>query len=393
MIEINKKEDCCGCFGCYNVCPVSAITMEIDSEGFWYPIVKKNKCINCRLCEKVCPIINFSKSKSLLEAYASYNLNENIRKKSSSGGMFTALAEYVLRNEGVVFGVEFSTNLEVIHCLVQNEEELNKIRGSKYVQSKIGDTYEQAKEFLKKNKTVLFSGTPCQIQGLKHYLQTDYKNLICIDLICHGVPSPLVWDSYIKEISNDKEIINMTFRDKMMGWKESTLRYFFRDGSELREKYSESTYIKGFIQNCFLRPSCYQCHFKGLERMSDLTLGDFWGIENILPDLDDKKGISLVLAHSIKGKKLLNEISEKIFIKNVDIYKSINENPCAITSVAKDIKRERFYNHYSKHNVSNAVKRATRVSLNKFIIFKLKSIKYNLKYKIAVLLKKFLINK
>ena len=389
MIEINKKEECCGCYGCYNICPVSAITMEIDFEGFWYPIVDKNKCINCRLCEKVCPILNFSKSKSLLEAYASYNLNENIREKSSSGGMFTALAEYVLRNEGIVFGVKFSANLEVIHCLVQNEEELNKIRGSKYVQSKIGYTYRQAKEYLENNKTVLFSGTPCQIQGLKHYLQTDYKNLICIDLICHGVPSPLVWDSYIKEIAKDKEIVNMTFRDKMMGWKDSTLRYFFKNGEELREKYSESTYIKGFIQNCFLRPSCHQCHFKGLERISDLTLGDFWGIENVLPDLDDEKGISLVLVHTVKGKNLLNALSEKIFIKNVDIYKSISENPCAITSVVKDSKREKFCKYYPKHNVSYAVKKAIRVPFNKFIMLKLKSTKHNLKYKMAVLLKNF----
>lgn len=390
MIEVKNKGECCGCYGCYNVCPTSAVTMEVDSEGFWYPIVDKDKCINCKLCEKVCPIINFSKSKGLLEAYASYNLNEDIREKSSSGGMFTALAEYVLRNEGIVFGVEFSTNLEVIHCLVRNEEELNKIRGSKYVQSKIGDTYSQAKEYLEKNRIVLFSGTPCQIQGLKHYLQKDYENLLCIDLICHGVPSPLVWNSYIEEVSNGKEIINMTFRDKMLGWKESTLRYFFENGDELRERYSESAYIKGFIQNCFLRPSCYQCQFKGLERMSDLTLGDFWGIENVLPDLNSKKGISLVLVHSIKGKKLLNEVSEKIFIKKVDIYKSINENPSAINSVAKDIKRERFYKHYPKHNVSYVVKKVTRVPLNKFIILKLKNIKHNLKYKIAVLVKTIL---
>ncbi|MCR1823329.1 SP_1767 family glycosyltransferase [Terrisporobacter muris] len=367
MIKIEEKHMCSGCHACDNICPKKAISMDIDEEGFWYPNVDKNKCVNCNLCKDICPIINDKNFVSMKKAYGCYNLDEDIRLKSSSGGVFSALASSVIAKNGVVFGARFDENFNVVHDYIETIEELSVFRGSKYVQSNIGENFKIAKKFLKSGRLVLFSGTPCQIGGLKAYLRKEYDNLITVDLICHGVPSPMIWQKYIEELSNGKKLTDMTFRDKSKGWKNGVLKYTFNDGSEITEKYGESLYIKGFIKNCYLRPSCYACHFKTLDRCSDLTLGDFWGVEDSLPNIDKDSGVSLIMGHSDKGYKALEDIKEQIYSEEVDIDKSIVFNTCAIESV-KNSKRKDFFKIMESNSLEESIDKtivneAVKVSL------------------------------
>lgn len=383
MIDIKEKYMCDGCHACYSVCPKDAINMEIDYEGFWYPKIDNDKCVDCNNCEKVCPILNKKEAKSLKKAYACYNLDEDIRMKSSSGGTFTILAAEIIKDNGVVFGAKFDEDFNVVHDYVEDINGLSNFRGSKYVQSNIGDSFIQAKKFLDDGRKVLFSGTPCQIGGLKSYLNKDYENLVTVDLICHGVPSPMIWQRYINELGDGKKLSAMTFRDKSKGWNSGVLKYRFIDDSEIDENYSESVYIKGFIQNCFLRPSCYNCNFKTLDRVSDFTLGDFWGIESILPKLKDNKGISLVFVHSHKADKMMKDIKKNIYLCDVNIENSVKENPCAIESVTLLPNRQKFFNSVNKISVKDAVNKSLHKSKLQRIQEKklVKRIKNKIKYK------------
>lgn len=355
MINIQEKYMCDGCYACYNICPKDAINMEVDDEGFWYPRVDNEKCVDCNKCEKVCPILNKKQIKSLKKAYACYNLDETVRLKSSSGGIFSILASDIIKNDGVVFGAKFDEDFNVVHDYIEDIEGLSQFRGSKYVQSNIGTSFKEAKKFLDCGRRVLFSGTPCQIAGLKSYLKKDYENLVTVDLICHGVPSPMVWQRYIKELSGGKKLTYMTFRNKSKGWNNGVLKYIFEDGIEINEKYEESSYIKGFIGNCFLRPSCYNCNFKTLDRESDFTIGDFWGIELILPKLDDNKGISLCFIHTDKAENILKDIKSNIYLCEVDIYESIRKNPCAIYSVDLLKNRTKFFKYINEVSINEAI--------------------------------------
>ena len=355
MINIQEKYMCDGCHACYNICPKDAINMEVDKEGFWYPRVDKEKCVYCNKCEKVCPILNKKQIKSLKKAYACYNLDETVRLKSSSGGIFSILAYDTIKNDGVVFGAKFDKDFNVVHDYIEDIEGLSQFRGSKYVQSNIGTSFKEAKKFLDCGRRVLFSGTPCQIAGLKSYLKKDYENLVTVDLICHGVPSPMVWQRYIKELSGSKKLTYMTFRDKSKGWNNGVLKYIFEDGSEVNENYEKSIYIKGFIENCFLRPSCYNCNFKTLNRESDFTIGDFWGIDLILPKLDDNKGISLCFVHTSKAENILKNIKKNIYLCKVDIDESIRKNPCAIYSVDLLANRKKFFKYMNESTISEAI--------------------------------------
>lgn len=373
MIDIKEKYMCDGCHACYSVCPKDAINMKIDGEGFWYPEVDNDKCVDCNKCEKVCPILNKKEAESLKKAYACYNLDEDIRMKSSSGGTFTILASEIIKDNGVVFGAKFNKDFNVVHDYVEDIEGLSKFRGSKYVQSNIGDSFRQTKKFLDDGKKVLFSGTPCQIGGLKSYLNKDYENLVTVDLICHGVPSPMIWQRYINDLGNGKKLNDMTFRDKSKGWNSGILRYKFEDGSEITEEYGESLYIKGFIQNCFLRPSCYNCNFKTLDRISDFTLGDFWGVEELIPEIDKKSGVSLIMIHTKKAQDLFNDVNKNIYYEEVDINKSIVFNTCAIESV-KNHKRDIFFDILKDNTLEESINNSVEeIILKVSIIMKLKN--------------------
>lgn len=367
MIEIKAKKDCCGCYACYNICPKQCITMKIDDEGFWYPNINEDICINCNLCEKVCPIINpVKRNDSKKIAYAGMNKDEQIRIKSSSGGIFSILAEYIIKNNGIVYGASFDENFSVKHKRILYCTDLDLLRGSKYVQSAIDDIYKQVKNDLESNKPVLFTGTPCQVEGLRSYLKKEYVNLITMDFICHGVPSPLVWKKYLEEMKKSKQenIKNIYFRNKDIGWKNFSLKIIF-DEKIYSNTLNNDLFMKGFLQDVYLRPSCYDCKFKKINRISDITVADFWGIENVLPKMDDDKGTSLIVVHSEKGKQLFDELSEKMMVNEVNLNEAIKYNSSMITSVKYNKKRKNFFMELnSREDLIDLLSRYTRISFS-----------------------------
>lgn len=377
MIEIKAKKDCCGCYACYNICPKECITMESDNEGFWYPKIDKDKCINCNLCEKVCPIINKPNNSLYQEkSYAVFNKNEKIRLESSSGGIFSLLAEYVINNHGSVYGAVFDEDFNVKHIKIISLQDIELLRGSKYVQSKMEDVFKFIKNDLKNNKLVLFTGTPCQIVGLQSFLQKKYDNLILMDIVCHGVPSPLVWQKYINELKEyyKQDIQQICFRDKSTGWKTYSIKFLFN-----KDMYKDfgfkNIYMKGFLNDIYLRPSCYNCNFKGIKRISDITIADFWGIENILPEIDDDKGTSLIVIHSEKGKQLFDRLSETMILNEVDLNEAIKYNPSMISSVKYNEKRKDFFLELnSGAELINLIRKYTKISFERRVKNKLKSI-------------------
>lgn len=358
-LEIKDKKDCMGCHACSNICPQSCISMDTDSEGFWYPKVNYDKCIKCGLCVKVCPTINKITVENNPKAYGCMNKNETVRLESSSGGIFTLVAEQIIDCDGVVFGVGFDEDFEVVHSYIERKEELNKFRGSKYVQSKIGDTYEEVKDFLKQGREVLFTGTPCQISGLKSYLGKEYDNLFTMDNICHGVPSPKVWDKYIsyREKEAGSPPRRIAFRLKNEGWKLYSVSFLFNNDTEYRQTLRKDLYMRAFLKDVCLRPSCYECEFKSLHRQSDITLADFWGIQNILPEIDDDKGTSLIFVNSAVGQTMLDRIKNKIECKEVDIDKAVSYNSAAIKSVAYNPNREDFFGELDQLDFDKLVKK------------------------------------
>ena len=364
MISISEKQNCSGCHACASICPKDCISITADSEGFWYPCVDKSKCIDCGLCEKACSIINPLSSKSNPDAYACYNKDDEIRMQSSSGGVFTLFAEYVIQQGGVLFGAVFDDDFNVIHSFIGKEQDLYKFRCSKYVQSKIGGTYSQAKDFLEHGKKVLFTGTPCQIAGLKAYLSKDYVNLICQDIICHGVPSPKVWGKYLSECEKRQQSSakHIDFRNKQDGWQNYKLSISFKNGITYMKP--KNSYIMAFLNNISLRPSCYACEFKTLNRLSDITLADFWGIKSIMPEMFDDKGVSLVLINSDKGEAVFKAISDKLVYKEANINEAIKNNPSAIQSSPIHPKRDYFFENLEHASIDQLVKICCRQSMS-----------------------------
>jgi coenzyme F420-reducing hydrogenase beta subunit len=377
MIVINDKTKCCGCYACYNICPQYCIKMVADKEGFWYPVVDIDQCNECGLCEKVCPILCRNQGTNQPVAYACINKDESIRSQSSSGGVFTLIGEKVIANNGVVFGVGFDTDFNVVHSWVDDLDGLSKFRGSKYVQSNIGSTYKEVKEFLKQGRQVLFTGTPCQIAGLKSYLGKEYDQLICIDIVCHGVPSPLVWGKYVgyREKISGSRTERIAFRRKNCGWKLFSVSFSFDNETEYIKPLTEDIFMQGFLKDLFLRPSCYECSFKTLNRQSDITLADFWGVENILPEMFDDQGTSLALVHSDKGREMLLSIEEQMISEEVDIDQAILFNPSAVKSVDYNPKRDKFFKELNKtKDINKLISKYIQVSFPRKAYGKIRSL-------------------
>lgn len=345
-----RKDSCVGCSACVNACPADCLHMKADEEGFLYPEIDAAHCIHCGLCANVCPIHKAPLISSPIVCEAAKNRNDLLRLSSSSGGVFCVLAEQILRENGVVYGAALDEKCSVHHIEIHNVGQIYKLQGAKYSQSVIGRTFSQAKAHLDAGKKVLFSGTPCQIAGLRSYLKKEYKNLICVDMICHGVPSPLVWEKYLQEMGPGKIPSKVNFRSKDTGW--SRYRYALKaeygDGSQFLQENSENAFLQGMVQDLYLRPSCTDCKFKGLSHQGDLTLGDFWGVWNQVPQFDDNQGVSAVIVNTQAGAALLMACEEKLEHMEVRLEQIVAENPSWIRSARFSSDRAVFYDAFRK---------------------------------------------
>ncbi len=345
-----KKKECTGCMACYNACTRNCIKMKKEFDGCYYPHINKTNCIDCGKCRSVCPILNRDETgmEEEPDVYVGYCNDNAIRQSSSSGGIFPLAAEWCLDKGGVVFGAEFR-GVKVVHSSGENYHEIEKFKGSKYVQSDIGTTYREAEKLLNEGRYVLFTGLPCQIEGLKSYLGKEYERLYTVDLICHGVGAPGIWEKYIKVFHNNKAIEFINFKNKDVGWNHEQFVIRFSDGKEYSRFPLEDSYTYGFNNNVFLREACYECKFKGKDRNSDLTIGDAWGVERYAPRFRDDKGCSLIFVHSKKGQILFQDMATKIEFARTDQEKAIYYNPRMVSSSPKSAYRNQFYNNLKKY--------------------------------------------
>lgn len=357
MEKLCKKELCNGCTACANICPKGCISMVSDEEGFLRPVINKADCVDCSLCQNVCPILRESVPiERETVAYAAINQDDVVRQCSTSGGIFTLLCQWVLTRGGVLFGAAYNEQFEVVHCKAETAEELTRYRGAKYAQSRLGDTFKQIAVYLQNDRYVLFSGTPCQVGGLLAFLGKQYDKLILVDLVCHGVPSPKVWEHYTKYRKQQDAQNTMpsaiNLRSKETGWPGYSIRFDYPDGTAYSAVNSQDPYLRGFVGNLYLRPSCYDCQFKGISRQSDFTLADYWGVWEQLPEHHDGKGTSLVLLHTQKAKQLWEELSPYMCVAAVESSAALAGNPSAVVSSLLPEKREEFFARYEKEDFS-----------------------------------------
>ncbi len=344
-----EKGDCTGCAACVNICPANAISMNDDEEGFAYPSVCSKKCTKCDLCNKACPAQGGSfRVGKRPRVYAAWAMEKEIVAKSSSGGIFSILAETILEKGGVVCGAGFE-NSKLVHQIVERKEDLNLLLGSKYVQSEMGQIPKKILLLVKSGKTVLFTGTPCQVAGMHKLLGGEYRNLITVDLLCHSVPSKKVFERYIKEESMGDSFSSIEFRNKKYGWKNYSIRLINKIG-EIIEPHKRNIYMRGFLKDLFSRPCCSKCFYNKLPRVADISLGDFWRVEKINRKLENPNGTSLVLLNSFKGKKMFKSIRNRIFYKKICISQALKSNPIIKKCMTAHPLRSLFFSQFLNTN-------------------------------------------
>lgn len=356
MPILADKNQCTGCTACANICPKSCIEMKEDDEGFAQPVIDNSKCISCLACERVCPILsNRTPKDEETKAYAALSKNDETRLESSSGGIFSELAKLILQSNGIVYGAKYDDDFKVIHTGIEDIESLKELRGAKYSQSDLSTIFQIIKTQLNNGRQVLFSGTPCQIGGLKAFLKKDYDNLYCIDFVCHGVPSPLVWKKYIEyrsQVDADNQVPEyINLRNKESGWSHYSyqVEFAYSKSNHYLCQNDKDLYMSLFVNNYILRRSCSNCYYKGYSRESDITLGDFWGIWDILPSMDDNKGTSVVFTHSNKGEKLLNSAAIHLQSNPVTLDQATMMNPSLLKSSFPKENRERVLKEISQN--------------------------------------------
>ena len=373
MIDRLDRKDCCGCMACINICPRNCISLKYDREGFWYPDIDKQACSECGRCEQVCPSLQADECESNFdfEIYGAWCKNEDVRFSSSSGGVFTVLAEYIIEQGGVVFGAKAGPGGEIIHSCATTKAGVREFRKSKYVQSNTGDAYREAKKYLVQGRTVLFSGTPCQIMALNRFLGKEYDNLYLVDVICVGVSSPGVWNAYLRQLEkeNGDKISNVIFRHKEIdekvlksGQRNLTMKITFSNGKILYQYHDENMFFDGFLNKLYLRPSCAECKAKNFKSGSDIQLGDFWEIEGMYPEVlelsrDGRRipfGISEVLLFTDKGRKLFYNIRKELhsFRTDKELVRTVQKDGnwyLLISSSQPHWNRERFFEEYNNN--------------------------------------------
>lgn len=376
MIQINKLEECCGCGACAQVCAKQCISMKFDNEGFLYPSVDTTKCIGCGLCNKVCPMLSEVHTRKPLQSLAFKNPNENERLNSSSGGLFIVLAKKIIAQGGGVFGVTYDKEWMPIHSYAEDMDGVRSFMGSKYVQSRTEDSYINAKRFLQQGRKVLYSGTPCQIAGLRSFLRKDYDNLLTVEIMCHGVPSPGVWKGYLEKIcpkgidgqnsvlSSLNEVLlidGISFRDKSNGWSKFGFVVYGKSVSKVEQNsvlpskcnivkqwFKENPYMQAFLSNVILRPSCYYCRHKSGKSGADFSIGDFWSVDTYKPQMNDDKGVTLAYVLSKKGLAFLSGLS----ISYEELLGGIEYNTAFVKSAREKYPRNKFWKLYDAEGLS-----------------------------------------
>lgn len=363
MNNVGEVENCAGCYACANVCPKECIIYRQDEKGFSYPIIDYNKCINCGRCLKACAQVKDVQKSLPKISYALKHKSAQVRFNSTSGGAFTVISDYILDSQGLVYGATMKENYNVEHIVVHNKSQRDLLRKSKYLQSDLSNIYKDVLEKLKSGKKVLFTGTPCQVAGLKTFLNKDYDNLFTCDVICHGVPSKDVFKQYIKlkENENKQQVESLDFRTKKFGQK-----------AAINIKFNEKEYVRIFETDEFgvlftggyiMRDSCYNCKYATKERVSDITIGDFWGIDKIVPDFDDNKGVSMVLINTDKGKLIFKSIKEKIDFLEIPLQQCVELQE----QLQFPIKKAKVYDEFWKEYNNNKEKSINKYS-NKIIL-------------------------
>lgn len=349
MIHIEDKKECCGCWACYNACPKHCIGMKEDEEGFRYPVVDASLCIDCGLCEKVCPVIHADKADTphAQQGFLAQHKNEDIRKESTSGGAFTAIASWIIRQGGIVYGAGYRKGTFIVeHQGVETEKDLSVFRNSKYVQSNVMNTFKEALGHLKAGRWVCFSGTPCQIEGFRSFLRgREYEKLVCVDLVCHGIPSPRILTRYIEAQQTliGGEFTNVLFRDKHYGYHYSSFSIYNKEkGKDYHKGVDSNAYLRAFFNNLSDRPSCYDCRFKKRYRRSDLTLWDCFPIEKFTKQMDGK-GTTRVLVQSEKGEMIMDAIGNELRTVHVEPDKLVSDVREMFHSVPMNPQRGQFF--------------------------------------------------
>ncbi len=369
MISVyNSKKDCCGCTACSNICPLNAIAMEPDEEGFLYPSINEELCVDCGLCKNVCTFQNgydVQQGFDLPYVYAAKHIDEDVRRTSTSGGAFTAISDYILNNLGMVYGVAFDENMHAAHRRVSTREDRESLKGSKYVQSDLRDIFPEIKDLLAEGVTILFTGTPCQVAALNKYLDNvKTEKLVLCDFVCHGTPSPLLWKEHIRysEKKKNDKIVAYYCRSKVNGWHEHNELTIYQDGTEDYESVYAQKHKVLFYSHNILRPACYNCKYTNFHRPSDITIADFWGIEKVQPDFDDNRGVSLFLINSLKGEKLFESIKKDLNYIRSNITDCLQ--PQLQYPVSMPLTREKFWKDYYSYGYDHVIKYYAGCNIN-----------------------------
>lgn len=381
MLRIERKEQCCGCTACFNCCPVKAIEMKPDEEGFLYPQIDKNMCIDCGLCERICPVLNKRNIENVTDGYIIRYKNDKIVRDSTSGGAFTAFASYFLSVDALVYGVGYGANMLVIHKKADQVNQIDEMRGSKFVQSYLGDIFQEIDTFLRRGRIVAFFGTPCQIAGLVSYLRKKPDNLFCIDFVCRGVASPMLWNNYVQMMQKKygDKIVSAKFKNKTYGYHASTMKIDFANGKKWYGSGRVDPMMKAFVREMASRPSCSECAFKGVARISDITMFDCYQFSQITGLQDDDKGYTSILIHSEAGKKVFNKVKKDLICYSVPVDKLITKNGIMVCNSAKPSElRSKFYKLTANNPIDLAMNIVSPITKKDKIVEYAKKIAYRL---------------